>query len=75
MPTDIKQDAFTKMLLAVLDETYDKADGLYLDSGTHWLGTLAKLDATAASKPIVEGGSSEERRVGKECRSRWSPYH
>src|SRR2546430_8093322 len=25
----------------------------------------------------VEGGSrrSEERRVGKECRSRWSPYH
>ena len=23
-------------------------------------------------KPIVR---SEERRVGKECRSRWSPYH
>src|SRR3712207_8568716 len=27
----------------------------------------------------MEGGSgddrSEERRVGKECRSRWSPYH
>ena len=23
-----------------------------------------------------EGGErSEERRVGKECRSRWSPYH
>src|SRR5438309_5442162 len=21
------------------------------------------------------GGRSEERRVGKECRSRWSPYH
>ena len=21
------------------------------------------------------GGGSEERRVGKECRSRWSPYH
>ena len=28
-------------------------------------------------KPLVPGlGSrSEERRVGKECRSRWSPYH
>ena len=29
--------------------------------------------------PYVEGESlrqrSEERRVGKECRSRWSPYH
>ena len=26
---------------------------------------------------IVDDGStrSEERRVGKECRSRWSPYH
>src|SRR3989475_11517500 len=23
----------------------------------------------------VRGGRSEERRVGKECRSRWSPYH
>ena len=23
----------------------------------------------------VEKGRSEERRVGKECRSRWSPYH
>src|SRR5689334_24807607 len=22
-----------------------------------------------------EGARSEERRVGKECRSRWSPYH
>ena len=22
-----------------------------------------------------EYGRSEERRVGKECRSRWSPYH
>src|SRR3989475_11646131 len=22
-----------------------------------------------------EGQRSEERRVGKECRSRWSPYH
>ena len=24
---------------------------------------------------FVEGSRSEERRVGKECRSRWSPYH
>ena len=25
--------------------------------------------------PQREMGRSEERRVGKECRSRWSPYH
>src|SRR2546421_6079785 len=24
---------------------------------------------------IIEPARSEERRVGKECRSRWSPYH
>ena len=24
---------------------------------------------------VDEGDRSEERRVGKECRSRWSPYH
>ena len=25
--------------------------------------------------PIIVQMRSEERRVGKECRSRWSPYH
>ena len=24
---------------------------------------------------IIDVSRSEERRVGKECRSRWSPYH
>ena len=24
---------------------------------------------------LIEEVRSEERRVGKECRSRWSPYH
>ena len=26
-------------------------------------------------KTLLEVARSEERRVGKECRSRWSPYH
>ena len=29
----------------------------------------------AANKVKPEEARSEERRVGKECRSRWSPYH
>src|SRR6516165_11700699 len=30
---------------------------------------------TAMVRAVAErGGRSEERRVGKECRSRWSPY-
>ena len=31
--------------------------------------------ATSLSKPEWVQLRSEERRVGKECRSRWSPYH
>src|SRR3712207_9154070 len=34
------------------------------------------LDAGAAAAGQVDARlRSEERRVGKECRSRWSPYH
>src|SRR6266481_6619991 len=31
------------------------------------------LDEDAAESAVQD--RSEERRVGKECRSRWSPYH
>ena len=33
------------------------------------------FDFVAVSKPKSQSERSEERRVGKECRSRWSPYH
>src|ERR1022692_4321752 len=32
-------------------------------------------DEEGLSSTIWRLGRSEERRVGKECRSRWSPYH
>ena len=32
-------------------------------------------DAHEFIPDVVKNGRSEERRVGKECRSRWSPYH
>src|SRR5256885_16125129 len=37
----------------------------------------ARLVQTAGSVTpgMAYGRRSEERRVGKECRSRWSPYH
>jgi len=56
-----------------------------------WLKELVPCELTAeelAEKLTMQGVSvegiehlgkglerSEERRVGKECRSRWSPYH
>jgi len=37
-----------------------------------WVG-IAILSGVLG--PVLHPGRSEERRVGKECRSRWSPYH
>src|SRR3712207_8549996 len=39
------------------------------------VGRDAELDSKLPRRELVELGRSEERRVGKECRSRWSPYH
>ena len=38
---------------------------------------LLPLQETAVKQydAMGTGNRSEERRVGKECRSRWSPYH
>ena len=36
---------------------------------------LRKANARTVEAVCVAIGRSEERRVGKECRSRWSPYH
>ena len=43
-------------------------------------GSIKDIDyvgpAEVADQDLYHGHSrSEERRVGKECRSRWSPYH
>src|SRR5258705_8292720 len=37
--------------------------------------TLVLLGRVGAAEKVRESRRSEERRVGKECRSRWSPYH
>src|SRR3989442_12104760 len=51
-----------------------------LVSSTGVIGRPLPVDAIKASIPrlvsaLSPGNRSEERRVGKECRSRWSPYH
>src|SRR5258708_32567900 len=43
------------------------------------LNVLAELKPASPSRGVLrepfDAVRSEERRVGKECRSRWSPYH
>ena len=46
----------------------------YLSKPTSLPLEFTLIDGRAV-KPVVETKRSEERRVGKECRSRWSPYH
>src|SRR5258708_18362631 len=36
---------------------------------------ISTAAASGSGLPLGPCGRSEERRVGKECRSRWSPYH
>ena len=36
---------------------------------------LYRLGTLMSKNNIIATTRSEERRVGKECRSRWSPYH
>ena len=38
----------------------------------HELSSVKKVIGVVSGKGLTR---SEERRVGKECRSRWSPYH
>src|SRR5687768_18368342 len=40
-----------------------------------WLSVGDSPVVPTGTRPCVPSARSEERRVGKECRSRWSPYH
>ena len=47
---------------------------------TEWLNKYESIKDKLVCKTdldtyFTEKERSEERRVGKECRSRWSPYH
>src|SRR6266498_5548540 len=45
-------------------------NGVRMDTYHRWMEVVTPW--TLAGLPVIR---SEERRVGKECRSRWSPYH
>ena len=46
--------------------------GTHMDAPFHFFNDAETIDRIPLDRCV---GRSEERRVGKECRSRWSPYH
>src|SRR2546425_12012168 len=46
-----------------------------ITSRAHAIGVLLPDLFGEFFSEVIRGIRSEERRVGKECRSRWSPYH
>src|SRR5687767_5607034 len=55
--------------------------GLFSEVDTNWIDALSFATRNNIAvypvdpRGLTSGIRSEERRVGKECRSRWSPYH
>ena len=60
-----------------MTELFSSASSMWLLFGTVLIffmqGGFAMLECGFGRSK--NAGRSEERRVGKECRSRWSPYH
>ena len=53
-----------------------KQMSLYIFLKQHLAGSLLKKQMKSTlEETLISFLRSEERRVGKECRSRWSPYH
>ena len=59
-----------KLLNEILGTKYPIIQGGMANIAT---GEFAAACSNAGALGLI--GRSEERRVGKECRSRWSPYH
>ena len=80
-----KQDMMFNQLGKILDSqsnpkplnTVTTDDGKKMKVDVAQAKTLRMMATTDRVKPAIrfEFTRSEERRVGKECRSRWSPYH
>jgi len=45
------------------------------ECGADIIWAITKAGKRMPVDKVPEPDRSEERRVGKECRSRWSPYH
>ena len=70
------EDAYKRAVTAVILENQERAMAEERGALTEALGAGTGTVAGAPGGATATAANrSEERRVGKECRSRWSPYH
>ena len=62
-------------LLDVLDIVKDQVDGTLSFRKSCRMMICGSCGMRMDGRAVLACKRSEERRVGKECRSRWSPYH
>src|SRR3712207_7476538 len=70
LPEDVRVDLAEARATSAEDVTLVLEDGT-----TVFWGSDERAGEKADALVALLGQRSEERRVGKECRSRWSPYH
>ena len=70
-----KFNVLAVFLLITLLATGCVASSQSTESNPKSLGDLYNAGLEYAAEDGQKIERSEERRVGKECRSRWSPYH
>src|ERR1051326_4469259 len=72
--SQLHRRAYSYFRLCYACRGYDDDPGFFFCRSNSFM-KAASRSATYALYPAGSIKRSEERRVGKECRSRWSPYH
>ena len=72
----VTKDLYAQNYKTLMKEIEDDTNR-WRDIPCSWVGRINIVKMTLLPKAIYRFNAirSEERRVGKECRSRWSPYH
>jgi len=68
-----------QFVLRIDDTDQERSEKKYeeaIEADLKWLGFRVDNKVNQSDRfKLYDAARSEERRVGKECRSRWSPYH
>ena len=80
LAADVTDPDALAQALSAATEAHGPIEVLVASAGINWESLAARTSSQMWDEVISADltgtrSRSEERRVGKECRSRWSPYH